>query len=239
MGRKRELTEQEIDAILAGLAAEGGGDLETFVRALRDAAQEEPSETTAARHLAMIAAESRARVPARRPRRTRRRVLTAVFSTLAAKVALGAVAAAAATGGLAATGSLPGPAQDAVASAFERVGIHMPGAPDDDNGSNDHGETVSGTARETTLTGRDKGQEVAGVARPTNTASKRQDAGHRQDAEHRPDHAGTADEDGAAGGGTGPGGNPGAAKAELKGANGQGAERSAERPTPSTGRGRP
>jgi hypothetical protein len=125
-------------------------------------------------------------------RRRRRNMLSTIFSTLAAKIAAVTVAAAAATGGLAATGNLPAPAQDAVATAMSHLGVHFPSAEEagtDDAGTgeaatdaNEHGKTVSETARTTDMTGREKGEEVSGVA-STKSLEHRQDALHRQDGE--------------------------------------------------------
>jgi hypothetical protein len=61
------------------------------------------------------------------PARWRRRAaLTALMSSLAAKIAFAAVAVAATTGGLAATGNLPDPAQQLVSEVVGRIGIHIP-----------------------------------------------------------------------------------------------------------------
>ncbi len=53
-------------------------------------------------------------------------MLTHLFASVAAKIALAGVAVAATTGGLAATGSLPEPAQAALANAAEKVGFELP-----------------------------------------------------------------------------------------------------------------
>ena len=108
-------------------------------------------------------------------------MLSVIFGTLAAKIATITVAAAAATGGLAATGSLPAPAQDAVASAVSHVGVNFPTSQDGEDGAdaNEHGKTVEDTARNTDKTGREKGEEVSGVASTKSTE-------HRKDAENKP-----------------------------------------------------
>jgi hypothetical protein len=62
----------------------------------------------------------------RRPRWRRKLVWSSVFGSVTAKVLVGVVAAAAATGGLAAAGSLPRPVQNAVASAAGGVGVSIP-----------------------------------------------------------------------------------------------------------------
>jgi hypothetical protein len=108
-------------------------------------------------------------------------VLSIIFGTLAAKIAAITVAAAAATGGLAATSSLPAPAQDAVSSAFSHLGLHFPPAEgageeaepaaDEENeqdvsanDASEHGRTVSETARAPYDSGRERGEAVSGVA---------------------------------------------------------------------------
>ena len=53
-------------------------------------------------------------------------MLSSLFASLAAKIAGVAVAAVAATGGLAAAGALPAPAQQAIASAASSVGFSLP-----------------------------------------------------------------------------------------------------------------
>jgi hypothetical protein len=62
----------------------------------------------------------------RRPRWRRKLVWSSIFGSVTAKVLVGVVAAAAATGGLAAAGSLPRPVQNAVASAASGVGVSIP-----------------------------------------------------------------------------------------------------------------
>src|SRR5207248_8971339 len=105
-------------------------------------------------------------------------VLSTIFSSLVAKIAAIAVAAAAATGGLAAANVLPASAQDTVSSALSHIGVHVPTSHGDsstdggtaDNNSSDagqHGQDVSGAAHATYDSGRDKGAAVSGVASTT------------------------------------------------------------------------
>ena len=60
------------------------------------------------------------------PKWRRRTVLSSLFASLTAKIAGVAVAAVAATGGLAAAGALPGPVQQAVSSAAAAIGVQLP-----------------------------------------------------------------------------------------------------------------
>jgi hypothetical protein len=204
MGRIWGLRDEEIDRLLAGQVPAGQelDDLAAFSRTVRESLPRTPSPAVENAHLAVIAEAARlasdpALVPGgqterpdrERVGRPRRRTMSSViFGTLAAKIATVTVAAAAATGGLAATGSLPAPAQDAVASAVSHVGVHFPTSQDGEDGTdanedgtdaNEHGKTVSDTARTTDKTGREKGEEVSGVASTKSTE-------HRRDAEHRP-----------------------------------------------------
>ena len=119
---------------------------------LRDSTTEVPEEV-ARRHVAAILEEVRlgsdrdiAEVPhAGVPRRAthhepRRQVwrpsfgLSGLFATVGAKVALGSVALAAATGGLAAAGALPQPAQDALSKAAAKVGFDLPAGSQQEEG---------------------------------------------------------------------------------------------------------
>jgi hypothetical protein len=191
MERFLKLSDPELDRLLSGSAPAGHADLEAlaaFVRQVPDAYAEAPNHEIETVHLARIAEAVHQvldQAPVERTRersgRTRRRraMLSAIFGTLAAKIATVTVAAAATTGGLAATGNLPAPAQDAVASAMSHVGVHFPtsGKGRSDT-ANEHGKTVSETARTTDKTGREKGQEVS------DAASSKSEA-HRKDAEHR------------------------------------------------------
>lgn len=81
---------------------------------------------TRADSLEAVLREAQAPAPARTGRRRPRRVLALTTAQL---VLLGGATAAAATGGLAATGSLPAPVQQVVHEVGARVGIGVPAAP--------------------------------------------------------------------------------------------------------------
>jgi hypothetical protein len=181
MDPMRKLTDEQLEALLSGKTPAGTEGLEglaTFFKSVPDALAHTPGESLATAHLTrMIEAAS---VPAtagatsaHRHARRRKTVLSTIFGTLIAKLAVVAVAAAAATGGLAATNNLPGPAQDAVSSAVGHLGVHFPSshaggnANTADSSNNEHGKTVSDTAKTTTETGRAKGETVSGVASTT------------------------------------------------------------------------
>jgi hypothetical protein len=95
--------------------------------------------------------------------------------------ALGALVLTGGVGAAAAAGSLPGAAQDTASEWLSKVGVTVPAAGDrakhdgrsDDSGEAEapaestqggHGETVSGTARDTEKTGVDKGAAISGLA---------------------------------------------------------------------------
>jgi hypothetical protein len=76
---------------------------------------------------------------------------------------LGLAAAFMLTGGLAAAGVLPGPAQDAVATVAGHLGLHFPHSADVPDQTS-HGKEVSNIARSTPAEGCEKGQAVSEVA---------------------------------------------------------------------------
>ena len=138
------LSEADLDRLLAGktpLAAQDTPVLRNFFRDLRSRYVVEPPPAVREAHIAqMISAARLAREhkqplvapggPAgngKRPRYRRQLGFGSVFGSIAAKVLTAAVAAAAATGGLAAAGALPKPVQAAVASAAGELGVHLPG----------------------------------------------------------------------------------------------------------------
>lgn len=180
MRDRPSLSDQDLDRLLAGKVPDGADPLDRelaiFAQDVRAAFVEPPDPAVARQHLAAALAVSRlksgpaeepAQVPAapwwrRSPSGSagqakwrRRTVFSSMFASLTAKIVGLAVAAAAATGGLAAAGSLPGPAQQAVASVASTVGINLPTPHHDDAVSGtvveqeDHGVTgtVSGTVR--------------------------------------------------------------------------------------------
>jgi hypothetical protein len=112
-------------------------------------------------------------VAAPQPIATRRKK-TMPAQLLSAKVAAAAAAVVlSATGAAAATGTLPDAAQRAVADAVSHVGIsienpsddHPTGTADNPTDADEHGDTVSGTARDTDATGAEKGAEISTTAR--------------------------------------------------------------------------
>jgi hypothetical protein len=155
----RNLSDHDLDRLLAGKAPNGGDpvdrELAAFVRDVRTAFLAQPAAETERRHLAAALEASRLTAdkgdpsvrPASKshrpghqasglPKWRRRTVLSSLFASLFAKIAAVAIAAAAATGGLAAAGALPAPAQQAISHAASTVGIHVP--------SLQHSSSVSG-----------------------------------------------------------------------------------------------
>lgn len=195
MDRFPSVSERELDRLLAGKAPAGDGELEeldAFIRGLRAAYLAAPAPEVEERHVAAIVKAARLIPdkgdPVVRPaskahgpgwqvsglpkwRRTRV-MLTQLFATLTAKIAAGAVAAVAATSGLAVAGALPDPAQQAVSDAAARVGITLPSpgsVADEHRKDADAGERrVDAGVREVledeSLEGRDKGEAVADAA---------------------------------------------------------------------------
>lgn len=112
----------EVDPLVAALTAVGD-----------DLASAPVPDEVAERHLAAIvslAAEHAHTVPAVTAAATRPRRVRRVLGLTAVKLGLAAGVAAATTGGLAATGSLPDPVQRVVSDGADRIGIHLP-SPDD------------------------------------------------------------------------------------------------------------
>lgn len=114
------------------LAAEGSGDdaaLGELLSRVRDSLVTPPGESTASRHLAeltRLAAEHAHEEPVVGVASTWRRRVAHVFGYTATKVALGVGVAAAATSGLAATDSLPEPAQRVVSTGASYIGVDFP-----------------------------------------------------------------------------------------------------------------
>ncbi|MGH2790920.1 MAG: hypothetical protein ACRDJ0_08065 [Actinomycetota bacterium] len=145
MGWLKKLGDEELDQVLAG-SYEGEDpaldDLAVFARDTQAALSGVPGEATRRAHLAAMTevaqklegAPVAAGTPVAEPSRIRRwkLVLTQLLATLAAKVAVTGVALAAATGGLAAAGALPDPAQDALANAAAKVGFELPAGDEGD-----------------------------------------------------------------------------------------------------------
>ncbi|MPZ90580.1 MAG: hypothetical protein GEU68_02960 [Actinobacteria bacterium] len=146
MGWLSKLSDEEIEQALAGDYAGGDAslaDLAAFSLAAKTTFAAAPEDATRAAHVNAMAeaaadldvAPAHASKPAAsRPIRRVKLVLTSLFASLIAKVALVGLALAATTGGLAAAGSLPEPAQEALARAAEKVGFELPAAGDAEEG---------------------------------------------------------------------------------------------------------
>ena len=181
----RSLSDQDLDRLLAGKAPNGEDpvdrELAAFVRDARTAFLAQPAAETERRHLAAAIEASRLTVdrgdpvvrpaskthgPGRQasglPKRRRRIVLSSLFASLFAKIAGVAIAAAAATGGLAAAGALPAPAQQAISHAASTVGIHVPSP---EHSSSASGQPVHSPSPAPTST------MVEGHHRPTSTVA--------------------------------------------------------------------
>lgn len=117
--------------------------------------------------LADTAAATPHTVPTRRKKTMLAQLLSAKVAAAAATVVLSA------TGAAAATGTLPDAAQSAVADAVSHIGVnienpsedHPTGTTDNPTDADEHGDTVSGTARNTDSTGAEKGAEISTTAR--------------------------------------------------------------------------
>jgi hypothetical protein len=83
-------------------------------------------------------------------------VLSSLFASLFAKIAGVAIAAAAATGGLAAAGALPAPAQQAVSHAASTVGIHVPSPEHASSTSEEPGHSPSPAPTSTVAEGKNE-----------------------------------------------------------------------------------
>jgi hypothetical protein len=144
------VSDADLDRLLAGKAQSGAADVEalaTFFHEVKSRYVTQPSSATRQDHLSKIVAAAQLNAeqmypsigseagptgvpdkdPGRRPRWRKRLVLGGIFGSITAKIALlGVVAATAATGGLAAAGSLPNSLQSAVAGAAGNVGVRLP-----------------------------------------------------------------------------------------------------------------
>lgn len=118
----------DLDRILAAEGSEHVA-LRELLTHLRSALPTEPAESTADRHLAeltQVAAEHAHEEPVTTAAAAWRRRVAHVLGYTATKVALGVGVAAAATGGLAATESLPDPVQRAVSTGASYIGVDFP-----------------------------------------------------------------------------------------------------------------
>ena len=104
-------------------------------------------------------------------------MLSSLFASLFAKIAGVAIAAAAATGGLAAAGALPAPAQQVVSHAASTVGIHVPSPEHASSTPEEPGHSPSPAPTSTVAEGKD---EPASTPAADNAAgsSKDSDANH-------------------------------------------------------------
>jgi len=134
-----KLTDEDIERALAGEHAGDDtslDDLAAFARDAKAALGSGPGGAIRETHLTAMNEASadlhgdpvatRAAAASLSPLRRWKLVLTHLLASMVAKVALAGVAVAATTGGLAATGSLPEPAQAALANAAEKVGFELP-----------------------------------------------------------------------------------------------------------------
>ena len=153
MRDRPSLSDQDLDRLLAGKVPDGADPLDRelagFARDVRAVFCEPPAPEVERRHLAAALAASRLTTdkgdPAVKPvsnaagpwwrtapgasglpKWRRRTVFSSLFASLTAKILTVALAAAAATGGLAAAGSLPAPAQQAAADVASTIGITLP-----------------------------------------------------------------------------------------------------------------
>src|SRR5438309_294327 len=116
--RMTKLTPEDADRIFAATAA-GSDPLVAFVTDMRQTYSRAPDASTQARHLRAMAEEFTTR-PAAAPARNRRLpVGRAVAAALVGSLLVAGSA-------LAATGHLPGPAQNAVSDAAKVVGLTLP-----------------------------------------------------------------------------------------------------------------
>ena len=165
MGWLKKLRDEELDQVLAG-SYDGEDpaldDLAVFARDAQAALSGVPAEATRQAHLAAMTevaeklegAPVAAGTPAVGPSRIRRRklLLTQRLATLTAKVAVTGLALAV-TGGLAAAGALPEPAQNALANAAEKAGFELPRANEGDETTdpNELPEAADGSSAEAVL----------------------------------------------------------------------------------------
>ena len=157
MGWLSKLSDDEIDQVISGDYAGDDpslADLAAFARDAKSTFASAPGDATRVAHVTAmaeaaadldVAPVSAPKPAASSPFRRVKLVITSLFASLIAKVALVGVALAATTGGLAATGSLPEPAQEALARAGERVGFELPAGDDADE---EEGEDEAGVPDE-------------------------------------------------------------------------------------------
>ena len=143
MRNKRHTSPADIDAALTGSAiAPGLEALSAWALEIREVSAAEIAPDLAADQIAALAqtvaisnlggAGYTALKPSRLERVRRRLVFGSLLSGIGAKVFAASVALATATGGVAATGSLPDAVQDPIASVYNSVGFDFPTSHDDD-----------------------------------------------------------------------------------------------------------
>ncbi|MGH2758611.1 MAG: hypothetical protein ACRDKJ_03500 [Actinomycetota bacterium] len=201
MDRLRTLDDNDIDALLAGRASADDPDLDRLAKLIDGVklATVQPIDAAVEqRHVAAIVDAAHAASDAS-PARVRR-------VPLWTKIAAATVAAVAATGSLAAADQLPQPAQDAVASVAERVGMNLPSSEDEDvavtederSGEKEGDDTESKRVNEDvrteleddSLEGRDKGAAVSDAADENRRDGNTPAAENRQDEADNPPGAG-------------------------------------------------
>jgi len=134
-----KLRDEQVEQILGGRYRGDDAalsDLSDIARDVKATLMASPDDATRATHLVAIGdaaanldvkrAPASTPAPSPNPFRRVKVVLTSLLASLVGKIALVSVAVAATTGGLAATGSLPDAAQDALARAAEKVGFELP-----------------------------------------------------------------------------------------------------------------
>jgi len=166
----RRLTDQDVEALLAGDIGQERPDLAALDEALTDwrGSVLQPvaiDPAIAARHIAAAAAMAGSAAAgdiapeAAGPARSRvRTIVKGALSGLTAKILLGTAVALAATGGAAAAGILPAPVQDAVSRGAGAIGIDLPTSHHEDESTTttipdpDAGTTIPGVLGVTTTT---------------------------------------------------------------------------------------
>ena len=195
MRDRRSLSDQDLDRLLAGKAPSGGDpvdrELAAFVRDVRAAFLAAPDTETERTQLAaamevtrltiekgdpVVRPASKATGPDRQasglPKWRRRTVFSSLFASLSAKIAGVAVAATAAAGGLAATGGLPAPAQQAVSQAASTIGIHVPSGEHTSSGSASSASSKPTHPAPTSTVGDENAAPTPTVAPVSSTASE-------------------------------------------------------------------
>lgn len=127
MGRY-DITPDETERLLIGRAFERDElfEIRDFVRTAAAMNRAVPSERTAQAHIAAIVETARLEPISPPPPSPRSSRMRSMFRSKLFKTFAGAIVAVLAMGGLAAAQTLPDPAQDAVASVAQKVGIGIP-----------------------------------------------------------------------------------------------------------------